>query len=375
MQTRREFLLSSAALTLALQQKADAAPDGAPGEWRNKQSGVSYRRLGRTGYMISEVVMGGNTISPTNYQHVLLAMDMGLNYLDTAPAYGNTQSELGYAKVIAARPRESFFLNTKVSVFDLNRAKLYRAIYDSLSAAEQKRIDTAVRDRLEETGAFRPDYIVDYWATQRKEVEDATLCDVMAKDYGSRIDRRANYRQLILDSVDASLKRLGTDYVDLLMCPHGVSTEFELRGHPEIFEAFEVLKKSGKARHFGFSSHNAPSAAIHAALDAKVYSAAMVAYNVVNDGYVAPALERAHNEDFGIVAMKVARPVHPGSGRQQAKPERVAKLDRAFPGELKVPQRAYLWALRNPNVSAVISELVNADLVRDNLPLAKPKAA
>ena len=109
MKTRREFLLSSAAMALALRQKAEAAPDTATGEWRNKQSGIAYRRLGRTGYMISEVVMGGNTIAPDNYEHVLLALDMGLNYLDTAPAYGNTRSELGYAKVIAARPRDSFF--------------------------------------------------------------------------------------------------------------------------------------------------------------------------------------------------------------------------------------------------------------------------
>lgn len=375
MNTRREFLLSSASLAVALQQKAIAAPEGASGEWRNKQSGMAYRRLGRTGYMISEMVMGGNTISPTNYEHVLLAMDMGLNYLDTAPAYGNTQSELGYAKVIAARPRDSFFLNTKVSAFDINRAKIFRAFYDSLAEPERKRIDTAVRDRIEETGAFRADYIVDYWSGQREEVEDATLCDVMSREFGHKIDRRANYRQLILDSVDASLKRLGTDHVDLLMCPHGVSTEYEIREHPEIFEAFEVLKKSGKVRHFGFSSHSAPSMAINAAIDAKVYSAAMVAYNVVNDGYVAPALERAHKEDFGIVAMKVARPVYTGRTSQPASAERVARLNQAFPGDLKVPQRAYLWALRNPNLSAVISELVNAHLVRENLPLAAPKSA
>ena len=375
MKTRREFLLSSAALAVALQQKANAAPDDTPGEWRNRQPGVSYRRLGRTGYMISEGVMGGNTIAPDNYEHVLLAMDMGLNYLDTAPAYGNLKSEMGYAKVIAARPRDSFFLNSKVSVFDLNRSKIYRDIYDSLSDPEKKKIDVAVKDRLEETGAFRPDYIVDYWPTQRNEVVDATLADVMASKFGHTVDREKHYKQFVIDSVEASLKRLGTDHLDLLMCPHGASTEYEVREHPEIFEAFERLKTSGKVRHFGFSSHSAPSVAINAALDMKVYSAAMVAYNIVNDAYVSPALERARKEDFGVIAMKVARPVYSSNAERPAPPERVAKLNRAMPGELKVPQRAYLWALRNPNLTAVISELVNADLVRDNLPLANKKAA
>src|SRR6476661_6363683 len=100
MQSRREFLAASASAALAqiLSTKADAAPAGTAGEWRNRQAGVAYRRLGRTGYMISEVVMGGNTITPDNYEHILEALDMGLNYLDTAPAYGKGRSEQGYAR-------------------------------------------------------------------------------------------------------------------------------------------------------------------------------------------------------------------------------------------------------------------------------------
>ena len=58
MTTRREFL-GSMALAAA-----------GPAEWRNRQSAMAYRRLGRTNYMISEFVCGGNTISPTNHEHV-----------------------------------------------------------------------------------------------------------------------------------------------------------------------------------------------------------------------------------------------------------------------------------------------------------------
>src|SRR5579885_2462016 len=94
MQNRREFLTATAAAALAqiLPTKADSAPANSAGEWRNRQSGIAYRRLGRTGYMISEVVMGGNTIAPDNYEHVLAALDRGLNYLDTAPAYPGFRS-------------------------------------------------------------------------------------------------------------------------------------------------------------------------------------------------------------------------------------------------------------------------------------------
>ena len=71
-----------------------------PVEWRNRQPGMAYRRLGRTGYMVSEIVMGGNTISPKNNKHVEMAVEMGLNYFDTPPAYGGGNSEIGHGEII-----------------------------------------------------------------------------------------------------------------------------------------------------------------------------------------------------------------------------------------------------------------------------------
>src|SRR6476646_8808299 len=168
MQNRREFLAASAAaLAGILATKADAAPAGAAGEWRNRQSGVAYRRLGRTGYMISEVVMGGNTISPDNYEHILEALDMGLNYLDTAPAYGRGRSEEGYARVMKSRARDKFFLNSNVSLWDVNRGKPYKDIYESLPDSEKKKLDAEVREEIERSGALAPDYICDYFDAQR----------------------------------------------------------------------------------------------------------------------------------------------------------------------------------------------------------------
>ena len=85
------------------QNKADAAQssdNNKPAEWRNRQPGMAYRRLGRTGYMVSEIVMGGNTISPDNNKHVEMAIEMGLNYLDTSPVYGGGKSEEGYGEVV-----------------------------------------------------------------------------------------------------------------------------------------------------------------------------------------------------------------------------------------------------------------------------------
>ncbi|ASF41068.1 aldo/keto reductase [Halobacillus halophilus] len=56
----------------------------------------------------------------------------------------------------------------------------------------------------------------------------------------------------ILESVEGSLKRLKTDYVDSLLL-HRPDALFEPE---EVAEAFAVLKESGKVRYFGVSNQN-----------------------------------------------------------------------------------------------------------------------
>jgi predicted oxidoreductase len=57
----------------------------------------------------------------------------------------------------------------------------------------------------------------------------------------------------ILRSVDGSLKRLGTEYIDVLL----LHRPDPLVEPEEVAEAFESLKQSGKVRHFGVSNMNA----------------------------------------------------------------------------------------------------------------------
>ncbi len=373
MQSRRRFLSATAqaALAAALAQKSGASPEDEKGEWRNKQPGMAYRRLGRTNFQISEIVMGGNTISPENYEHVLSALDHGLNYLDTAPAYGNGKSEQGYAKVIKARDRDKFFLTSKISLWDINRNSLYQSIFDSLPGAEQDKFRSRVTDYIAESQAAKPDYFVGYFDGQQAELESAALSNVMEQEYGRRIDRGKLYKELILKSADQSLARLGTDHLDLMMCPHGANTPYELKNFPEIFEAFEIVKKAGKVRYLGVSAHTDPAGVLDAAIESKIYSVAMVAYNVVNHSRVDAALARAKRSDLGVIAMKAARPVNPSSGTPD--PARVKLIEDAISGPLKIPQKAYLWALKNPNLTAVVSEMVNQKMVDENLPLAGSK--
>ncbi|MFC1539680.1 aldo/keto reductase [Candidatus Latescibacterota bacterium] len=341
-----------------------------PSEWRNRQSDMTYRRLGRTGYMVSEIIMGGNTIAPDNYKHVEMAVEMGLNYLDTAPAYGNEQSEKGYAHVIkGSSKRSKVFLNSKVSIFDLNRNKVYREIYQSLPDSEKKQIDFAVRDLIERRGVTESTYM-DSYARKLSQVESAYLSNVMERKYGVKIDRRKEYYNRIINSAEESLKRLGTDYLDLFMCPHGSSSPEELR-IPEIHEALDKLKADGKIRHTGISSHSDPAGNLRAAVDSGKYDAVMIAYNILNHEYSDRIVSDAYEKDVGVIAMKVARPVYPDRGPQAyVPPSRISKLNHVLPGDMKIPLKAYLWALQNPNLSCINSEMINADHTRENLALA-----
>lgn len=60
-------------------------------------------------------------------------------------------------------------------------------------------------------------------------------------------------KEHILESVDSSLKRLNTDYLDVLLL-HRPDTLMEPE---EVADAFETLEKQGKVRYFGVSNENA----------------------------------------------------------------------------------------------------------------------
>ncbi len=59
-------------------------------------------------------------------------------------------------------------------------------------------------------------------------------------------------KQHILESVDSSLKRLKTDYVDFLLL-HRPDTLMEPE---EVAEAFSILERQGKVKYFGVSNQN-----------------------------------------------------------------------------------------------------------------------
>ena len=73
-----------------------------------------YRTLGRTGFDVSDIGFGGGFLNNTNVMEV--ALDMGVNYIDTAEHYANGQSERAIGDAMQGRDRSSIFLTTKLNL-------------------------------------------------------------------------------------------------------------------------------------------------------------------------------------------------------------------------------------------------------------------
>ena len=356
---------------------AGAAPRGPePGqvEWRNKQEGMAYRQLGRTGLMISEVVSGGDPITLENYKHLELALDMGLNYLDMAPAYNKGDTERAYGKLLAgsAGRRERVFLTTKVSDFTKTREGMYEEILKGLPESKQAEIRKRATALRAERGVEAPGYFLEYFPGERKSFDSTYLRVAMLEEFGPRVEGSPKLRQVILDSVDGSLKRVGVDHFDIVMCPHGAGAPEDLT--PEVAAVFQELKQQGKARFLGVTSHNDPAGVLRKAADVGYYDVAMIAYNVINGGFLDAAVRHAASKGMGLIAMKAAHAVATHHKSLQPVPDwRIAKVERIVPGDLKAPQKAYVWALQNPRISAVISNLWDETFVKENLALAGKK--
>jgi D-threo-aldose 1-dehydrogenase len=93
---------------------------------------MKYRRLGRTEIQISEVSFGGGRSGgllidapiPERKLALQIAADSGINWVDTAPQYGDGASETALGELLPEFP-DHFYLSTKVRV-DRNSTQSFR---------------------------------------------------------------------------------------------------------------------------------------------------------------------------------------------------------------------------------------------------------
>lgn len=83
---------------------------------------MQYRPLGRTGIELSALSFGASSIGQ-EFRHVdfadalravRVALDGGINYIDTAAYYGRGMSEIMLGRLLPDLPRDSYYLSTKL---------------------------------------------------------------------------------------------------------------------------------------------------------------------------------------------------------------------------------------------------------------------
>ncbi len=168
---------------------------------------MRYSALGRTGVQVSKVALGTATfgVAPDaagSERMVHAALDLGVNLFDCANSYGN-QSRFDRTGAPPARERASA------------EELLGRAL-------------TGRRDR-------------------------AIVCSKVCEPVGDGENDQGLSRRHIMSQAEASLRRLGTDYIDVYHAHHpDPRTPIE-----ETLRAFDDLIRQGKIRYYALSTYSA----------------------------------------------------------------------------------------------------------------------
>jgi voltage-dependent potassium channel beta subunit len=295
---------------------------------------MEYRRVGKAGIKISEVALGAWLTFGTDVDErttracIKAATDNGINFLDNADVYARGEAERVVGKVI----------------HDLGLRR---------------------RDLVLSSKVFWP----------------------MSED----VNDRGLSRKHIMESVEGSLRRLGTDYLDLYFC-HRYDPDTPLE---EVVRAMDDLVHQGKVLYWGTSVWSA--AQIEAAVGtARAFNAyppqvEQPRYNML-DRHVEPEImPTCAKHGIGLTVWSpLAQGLLTGKYNQGVPPdsraarsdwlegdlteENIATVRRltalAQDAGLEMSQLALAWLLRRPEVSAVITGATKPEHVLSNVKAA-----
>ena len=292
---------------------------------------MNYRKFGNTGIEVSEIGFGCGDVGglmvrgehADQVRAVARAMELGINYFDTASRYGGGQSETNLGQVLKELSAE-VYVGTKYSL-----------------------------------GEADPN------------------------------DLKAG----VIQSVEASLKRLGREQVDLIQLHDRISSQTDVSVRAitvsdvlgEVREALEALKFQGKVRFYGMTGVGEPRG-IHEVVASGLVSTVQTVYNLINAsaGAAVPAgfdmpdydrlIDLSAEKNVGVIVIRVlaagaltgtsvrhpvaVQTVAPiGSGRDFQQDESRARqfafiVNEGFASDM--PEASIRFALSNPGVSTVL---------------------
>jgi hypothetical protein len=148
-------------------------------------------------------------------------------------------------------------------------------------------------------------------------------------------------------SVERSLQRLRTDYIDVLVW-HGHSSPEEV-SDTNLFEFMSKMKKEGKVRFTGFSAHSHMASLLQEAAKSNFHDVALVSFNFTHSKKLKEAVALAAKSGIGIVAMKTQAGGY--------KKERM--------GGLSPHQAALKYILMDQNVSAAVPGVTTIEQIEE----------
>jgi uncharacterized protein len=160
----------------------------------------------------------------------------------------------------------------------------------------------------------------------------------------------SNSRKEIFSDVETSLATLQIDHIDVIQL-HSLSSR-ERVFVPEVREALKDLRKQGKVRFFGVTTHINQAEVVNALVDdpEKFFDTALVAYNFKSPPEIGTAIARAAEAGIGIIAMKT-----------QAGGYKTEEL-----GEVSPHQAALKWVLQNRHVACAIPGMRDMGMLLDD---------
>lgn len=259
---------------------------------------IPTRILGRTKLRIPILSFGVmNSDSPNLIRK---AIDIGLKHLDTASVYLRGNSEMSIGKTLDE---------------DKSRDKIYLATKMRFARDNDKNIF------LSSGPAREP------------------------------LATKENFQK----QLETSLKRLRTDYVDILYLHSCYSPE--MATYEPMMEALVKAKKDGKTRFIGTSTHKNEPAVIRATVDAGIYDVVLTAQSVVLNRKedIKKAIAYAASKDIGVVAMKT----HGGVEKNK---EADSGIDH---------KSAFKWVLSDENICTTIPGMTTFEQLDFNFNVIK----
>ncbi len=167
-------------------------------------------------------------------------------------------------------------------------------------------------------------------------------------------------RNLMRKTFEGSLKRLKTDYVDILM----ISDIRDSRTvtHEAMLGALTELKKQGKTRFIGIATHSRMATVINAMVKAAVYDVVLTSINftMADDSALLKAIDRAAADGIGVIAMKTQ-----AGGYAFPNPDTL----RAYSNRV-VNAAALKWVCNNERITTSVPGTNNYAHMRDNFAIA-----